>query len=120
MGDSQLAREVLEAIEEEEALEKLVELLRNLGRSGLLDVLVAASDPEVVSRLYKLVVSTGLLRLLDRLPELSKLLDELVRALEEPVEPVSLMGFLRRLRDPEVGRGLARLLELLRILGRGL
>ena len=75
------------------------------------------TSKEVVERLTGILVTTGLLRLADKLEEAPDRLAELVEALEEPVKPVRLSGLLLALQDEEVARGLARLLRVLRTIG---
>jgi len=101
-----------------EAIEKMLAVLDNLERSGVLDLLQALTDPDVVERLSHILVTPGLLRLLDNLDKLTDTLSRVASALEEPAEPASLGRLLAELRDPEVRRGLARLLAVIREIGR--
>lgn len=115
LGQEALA--LLEDEEVEEALLKTLRLLKQLNESGLLDLLLVLTSKEVVERLTGILVTTGLLRLADKLEEAPDRLAELVEALEEPVKPVRLSGLLLALQDEEVARGLARLLRVLRTIG---
>lgn len=115
LGQEALA--LLEDEEVEEALLKTLRLLKQLNESGLLDLLLVLTSKEVVERLTGILVTTGLLRLADKLEEAPARLAELVEALEEPVKPVRLSGLLLALQDEEVARGLARLLRVLRTIG---
>ncbi|MEB3861146.1 MAG: DUF1641 domain-containing protein [Desulfurococcales archaeon] len=119
------ARDPLEMLIEElgdpelqESLEKMVKLVKALNRSGLLDVLLAMADEEVVARLSSMLVTTGTMKLADNIEELTRAAGEVAQALSEPVEPVPLSELVSSLRDPEVLRGLARLLKVLKALGR--
>ena len=119
-GQAPLGQEALALLEDgevEEALLKTLRLLKQLNESGLLDLLLVLTSKAVVERLTGILVTTGLLRLADKLEEAPDKLAELVEALEEPVEPVRLSGLLLALRDPEVARGLARLLRVLKTIG---
>ena len=103
-----------------ETVAKLLELLDNLEKSGLLDLLIAVTNPEVVERLYTIIVTTGTMRLADRLDALLDTLGTAAASLaEDPGDPPSLSQILRELGDPQVRRGLARLVAFLRALGRG-
>ena len=42
-----------------------------------------------------------------------------VQEQEEPMEPPSMLGLLKEMRDPQVRRGLGRMLAVLRSMGRG-
>ncbi len=108
----------LEDPEFQEGLRKLVRLVKNLERSGLLDMLLALTDEEVLGRLFQLLLSPGTLRLLDNLDTVADKMAAVMEALEKPSEPVSLTGVVASLRDPEVARGLARMIEVLRVLGQ--
>ena len=119
------ARDPLEMLIEElgdpelqESLEKMVKLVKALNRSGLLDVLLAVADEEVVARLSSMLVTTGTMKLADNIEELTRAAGEVAQALSEPVDPVPLSELVSSLRDPEVLRGLARLLKVLKALGR--
>ncbi|MCE4602063.1 MAG: DUF1641 domain-containing protein [Desulfurococcales archaeon] len=119
------ARDPLEMLIEElgdpefqEALDKLVALVKALNKSGLLDVLLAMADEEVVSRLSSMLMTTGTMKLADNIEALTRAAGEVAQALSEPVEPVPPSELVYSLRDPEVLRGLARLLAVLRALGR--
>ncbi len=119
------ARDPLEMLIEElgdpelqESIEKMVKLAKALNRSGLLDVLLAMADEEVVARLSSMLVTTGTMKLADNIEELTRAAGEVAQALSEPVEPVPLSELVSSLRDPEVLRGLARLLRVLKALGR--
>ena len=101
-----------------EALEKTLELLRNLNESGLLDILAALTDPEVTKRLLSLAINTGTLRLADRAEELAGTLARVAEALAKPVEPATPARIIAALRDPDVARGIALMLEILRALGQ--
>ncbi len=113
----EIERLVLEDRETEEALLKTMNLLRQLNRSGVLDLLLVLTDEEVFRRIINLVVSTGLMKIGDRIDELPTKLAQLLDALEEPAEPIYIYGLLKSLQDPEVARGLARLVKVLKIIG---
>ncbi|MEB3806045.1 MAG: DUF1641 domain-containing protein [Desulfurococcales archaeon] len=102
----------------QEALGKLVDLVMNLEKSGLLDLLVALTEPEVIHRIMDLVLVRGTLELGDSIDFLLDKLGDIVGALTRDVEPAGLSQVLGSLKDPEVARGLARLVEILRVLGR--
>lgn len=120
MSDVEAVERLLDYLQKPEAsetIEKLVRLLENLDRSGVLDLLIAVTEPEVVERLAGIIVSTGLLRLLDNLEPLMDALGRAGTALVAEEEPKSLSQILAELKDPAVRRGLARLLAALRELG---
>ncbi|MEB2835728.1 MAG: DUF1641 domain-containing protein [Desulfurococcales archaeon] len=100
-----------------EALVKAVDLLANLERSGLLDLLIALTDEDVVKRIVQLVMTTGTMKLADNLPELLDKLGAIAATLAEPAEPLGITGLLESLKDPAVARGLSRLVTVLRALG---
>lgn len=105
-------------LQEEEVIEKFMQLIKNLDESGIIDVLTAATDPEGMKRLVQILITPGTMKLVDNIDVLLNLLGDISKALSEPVEPVSLFTFMRKLGDKEVGRGLARLLAILKILGK--
>jgi len=112
--------DLLAALEDPEfqaGLQKLVQLVKNLERSGLLDAMIALTDEDAMSRLVQILLTTGTLQILDSIDRLADTAGAVVKALEEPVEPVSLTGLLASLRDPEVARGLARMLRVLKAIG---
>ncbi len=122
MGERDPVIDLLQALEDPEAAEalaKTLELARRLEESGILDLLLALTGPMVVDRLTQYLVTPGLMKLADRLPELLEALARIAAALEEPVEPVTPSQALARLGDPRVARGLARLLKILEALGEG-
>ncbi|MEB3774842.1 MAG: DUF1641 domain-containing protein [Desulfurococcales archaeon] len=120
-----MERDALEAVltqledkDLQESILKVVELAKNLNRSGVLDMLIALTDKEALSRLVEMLMTPGTMKLMDNLDELTNIIGDIAVALKEPVEPVTITGLLRSLSDPEVSRGLARLILILRILGR--
>lgn len=108
----------LEDPEVQEALSKMVELARNLERSGLLDILLALTEPEVVKRAVEMFITTGTMKLGDSLDKLLDKLGDIAETLEEDVEPITLGKLLVSIKDPEVARGLARLIAILKVLGK--
>ncbi len=108
----------LEDPEFQEALYKLVTIVKNLEKSGILDLLETITDPIVIERITQLLVTTGLMKLGDKIDSILDTIGEVSEILEKPVEPVTITGLLSSLKDPEVARGLARALEILRVLGR--
>jgi len=102
----------------QEAILKIVELARNLNKSGVLDMLIALTDKEALSRLIEMLMTPGTMKLMDNIDGMTNLIGDIAVALREPVEPVTVTGLLRSLADPEVSRGLARLILILKILGR--
>lgn len=103
---------------EEELLDKLNLILSNITESGLLDMLAAASDPEAIRRLIQILINPGTMKLVDNIDVLLNQLGDISKTLSEPVEPISLFTFIRRLRDKDASKGLARLLAILKILGK--
>ena len=103
---------------EVEAMQKLVTILRNMHESGMLDMLETITDPDVYHRILALVMTTGTMRLVDNLDKLLDLLGEVAHAVSEPVKPIGLTGLLEALGDPEVQRGLGKLVNILKALGR--
>ncbi len=101
-----------------EALARLLETAVKLEESGLLDLVEALADEKVIRSLSELLLTPGSLRLLDNLDKLLDIAGTAAEALSQPAEPVGLSGLLRALGDPEVQRGLGKLVGLLRALGR--
>jgi len=113
----EIERLVIEDQETEEAILKTMQLLRQLNQSGLLDLLLALTDKEVVHRLMDIAVSTGLLKIADKIDQLPDKMAQILDALEEPTEPMYIYSLLKALSDPEVARGLARVIKMLKIIG---
>ena len=103
---------------EVEAMQKLITVLRNMNESGMLDLLETVTDPDVYHRILALVMTTGTMRLVDNLDKLLDLLGELAYAMSEPAEPIGLTGLLEALGDPDVQKGLGRLVKILKALGQ--
>lgn len=113
--------ELLSGLEDpdlQNALSKMIELLKNLERSGLLDMMIALTEPEVVNRIMDMVITTGTLKLGDSVDTLLDMLGKLADALVKEPEPMGLSQVLASLKDPEVAKGLARLVAILKILGK--
>lgn len=121
--------------ERAEALEKTLDLLVRAKDMGLLDAANDVLEPEVLGGLAKVILSPGLLSLLDRLDEITEILaridyDSLKENLElvntalasvpKEAKPVGLGGLLGALRDPDVQKGLGFMIEFLRALGKKL
>lgn len=119
-GGDALERLLLELGKPElqEALDKMVTLLKNLNESGLLDVMIALTDREAVGRLSGILVNTGSMKLMDNLDKLLAVAGEAADAMAKPVEPMPLSRLVASLADPEVARGLARLIQVLKAMGR--
>ncbi len=119
-GGDALERLLLELSEPQlqEALDKMVTLLKNLNESGLLDVLIALTDREAVERLSRILVNTGSMKLMDNLDKVLAVAGEAADAMSRPVEPMPLSKLVASLADPEVARGLARLIQVLKAMGR--
>ena len=113
----EIERLVAEDQETEEALLKTIQLLRQLNNSGLLDLLLVLTDKDVFQRIVGIAVSTGVFKIADRVDELPTKLSQLLDALEEPAEPIGIYSLLQALRDPEVAKGLARVIKILKIIG---
>ncbi|GAB6148038.1 helical membrane plugin domain-containing protein [Stetteria hydrogenophila] len=104
--------------EAEEALEKLYKIALNLEEAGILDTLVAITEPETLNRLVSILMTPGTMRLVDSLDMLLNMLGEIVMVLKEEPEPAGVRKLLSSLRDPQVARGLGRLIAILKILGK--
>ncbi len=120
MGLESVVDRIAEHLEDEvtlEAIEKTLAILRNLERSGILDILEALTDPEVIERLTRILISTSSLKLADNAPELIDKASKAAEALVKPVEPATPAKLLASLKDPRVARGIARLIEALKALG---
>ena len=113
----EIERLVAEDQETEEALLKTMQLLRQLNNSGILDLLLVLTDKDVFQRIVSIAASTGVFRIADRIDELPTRLSQLLDALEEPAEPIGVYTLLQALRDPEVAKGLARMIKILKIIG---
>jgi len=108
---------ITEDRETEEALLKTMQLLRQLNNSGILDLLLVLTDRDVFQRIVGIAASTGVFKIADRADELPTRLSQLLDALEEPAEPIGVYSLLQALRDPEVAKGLARMIKILKIIG---
>ena len=97
---------------------KLIEMLRNLEESGLLDVLVALTQPEVIRKIIDLELASNASKLGEIIDIFTEKLDGIIDALSKDAKPAGLSQVLSSLKDPEVARGLARLVEILRALGK--
>ncbi|MCE4609564.1 MAG: DUF1641 domain-containing protein [Desulfurococcales archaeon] len=118
-------RDVLEALIEklqdpefQSSIEKLVMLLDNMNKSGLLDLLVTVTDPDVIDRLMEILITTGTMKLLDNLDTLLDKAGDMVDAMTQPAEPVSISKLLAELSKPEVAKGLGKLIKVLEALGK--
>ena len=108
----------MEQPEFQEALNKLIMILKNMEESGLLDLLEAVTNPLVIERIMQLILTTGLMRLGDKIDSLLDMIGDMAATMTKPVEPISLSQLLASLRDPDVAKGLARAIQILRILGK--
>jgi len=108
----------LEDPELQDALIKLVNILKELNKSGLLDLLAAITNPMVVERLLNLLINTGTMKLVDNIDNLTAKLADIAMILESPGRKITISEFLNSLRDPDVSKGLYKLIEILRVLGR--
>jgi uncharacterized protein YjgD (DUF1641 family) len=119
--------------ERREALEKFLDLLVRMNELGLLDTLKDLMDPELIGRLSELVLTPGMMKLLDRADDLLELAGSVdvedlkkslplvkaaLEALAREPKPVGLRGLLGALRDPDVQRGLGLAVEVLRAIGK--
>ena len=112
---------ILESLEDPEfqtAINKLVDVVKNLEKSGILDLLETITDPMVLDRLAQLAASTGLMKLGDNIENLLDIVGDITSLLEKPVEPIGPSKLLLSLKDPDVARGLTIAIELLRLLGK--
>ncbi len=119
-GERDPLAEALEALRDPSALEavrKLAVLLRNMEESGLLDLAIAATSPGVGEKTYSALLVPGLLRAAEKADAAAEAAAALGEALEKGPPPVGITGLLDALRDPDVARGLAVLVEFLRLLG---
>ena len=117
MDELEKALESLKDPETQRALSKLLELARNMERAGILDLLLALTDEEVFKRIVALVMTTGTMKLADRLPELLDKLGAAAEALTGPSKPMGVSELLSSLGDPRVARGLYRVVEALKAIG---
>ncbi len=118
-------RDVLEALIErlqdpefQSSIEKLVMILDNMNRSGLLDLLVTVTDPDVINRLTEILITTGTMKLVDNLDTLLDKAGDMVDAMTQPAEPVSISKLLAEVSKPEVAKGLGKLIKALEVLGK--
>jgi uncharacterized protein YjgD (DUF1641 family) len=109
---------LLEDPKSAEVMAKLIELAVKLEEAGVLDVIGALADEKALRSLADFFLSSGALHLLDNMDNLIDMVSKMVEAMSRPAEPVGLGGLLRALGDPDVQRGLGRLLALLKALGR--
>ena len=111
--------EYLERPGSAETIDKLIRLLENLEESGILDLLLALTSREVIERLTTLIITTGTLKALDNIDKIMGSLGRAASALTEQADHSPSLGeLLTALRDPEVRRGLARLIAALKELGK--
>ena len=101
-----------------EALEKLVRVAVRLNESGMLDFMEALADGKLIREALEALLSSGGLELLERVNALLKELGEAVDMLLREPEPLTITGILEALEDPEVRRGIGRLILALKVLGR--
>ena len=116
-----------------EGFEKIIRILKNLNRMGILDTLESVLTPEIIGSLSRYLMSGGLLRLLDGLETLSEALGELeferireamplvrgaLEGIPERAERVGLLGLLGKLRDKDIQRGLGVVMEILKAVGK--
>jgi uncharacterized protein YjgD (DUF1641 family) len=101
-----------------EALEKLVKVAVKMNESGLLDFMEALADGRIIREALEALLSSGGLELLDKFNALVKELGEAADVLVEEPRPLGLTGILESLKDPDVRRGVGRLLLALKVLGR--
>jgi len=101
-----------------EALEKLVRVAVKMNESGLLDFIEALADGRLIRGALEALLSSGGLELLDKVNSLLKELGEAADALVGEAKPLGLTGILDALRDPDVRRGIGRLVLALKILGK--
>lgn len=99
-------------------LKRLSRLINKAEKSGILEVIEAILDEGVIEKASNYVITPDLLRVLDRLDELFKVLSYLLVSLEKEREPKSLIGLMNEIRkDPEIRVGLMRLFYFLKLLG---
>ena len=80
---------------------------------------IAFTEPDVLQTLRTLAeLAPRLVGTARIAADLEGLLSTAASSLEEPAEPVGFFGLLSALRDPEIQRGLGRVLHLTRLLGR--
>ena len=97
---------------------KLARLVNKAEQSGVLEILQAFLDEGVIEKLAKYIVTPDLLRLLDRIDLLVTVGSYLALSIEKDEEPKSLLSLLNAVRkDPDVRRGLARMIYFLKLLG---
>jgi len=109
---------LLESRETEEAVASLMELLTELNKSGLLDLLRVVGDSEVFHSLLKYLMNPSVLRIADRLDLYADFLDRAGEVLiTEEKEKTGISGLLKALGDPEVQKGLTKAIKLLKLLG---
>jgi len=109
---------LLESRETEEAVASLMELLTELNKSGLLDLLKVIADSEVFHSLLKYLMNPSVLRIADRLDLYADFLDRAGEVLiTEEKEKTGISGLLKALGDPEVQKGLTKAIKLLKLLG---
>jgi len=109
---------LLESRETEEAVVNLMELLTELNKSGLLDLLKVIADSEVFHSLLKYLMNPSVLRIADRLDLYADFLDRAGEVLiSEEKEKTGINGLLKALGDPEVQKGLTKAIKLLKLLG---
>ncbi len=112
---------LLESLEDpqmQDALKKIIKIIKNLEESGILEMLETITDPQVFERIMQLVLTTGIVGLGDKIETFIDVTRDIVSTLGKPVEPISPTGLLTSLRDPDVARGLAKFIQILKIIGR--
>ena len=106
----------LENEEFQQSIDKLINIIKNLEASGILDLLEAITDPTLLNKLTELF----LINISDKSELIENLLDQIAdiaATIEKTEEPRSLTSLLAELRDPEVLKGMARMIKMLKILG---
>ncbi len=130
--------EKLEEILTEErldALKKSLDLLVKADELGIISTLNDVLEPDVLDKAINFIMSPWLLILADRLNEILEILaridyepvkenidliNEVLQSVPKETKPVSLLGLLGALRDPDVQKGLGFAIGFLKGLGKKL
>ncbi len=100
------------------AIKKTLQLIVNLEKSGILDLLLALTEKNVISKVMEIMINTGSMRIVDNADYLLDKLGEATMMLRKPVNEPTIAELLKTMFDKETLSGLIRILNVIKALGR--
>jgi len=100
------------------AIKKTLQLIINLEKNGVLDLLLALTDEKVMTKVMEMIINTGSMRLVDNTDYLLEKLGETTVMLRKPVSEPTVAELLKTLFDKETIIGLIRILNVIKVFGR--